>query len=138
VNQAGLLLAVLVLAATGLFFVLYLGVGGRRRMREWEARAVRTAATVVRYEIRVYKGNTYHCPVLQFVTGAGTEVSFEAEARRAPDPPVGGTVDVLYAPESPRDARLPGQGAMAPIFIAVVGAVFLIVAAGLAFGLLRR
>jgi uncharacterized protein DUF3592 len=137
-EQMGLLLAVLVLAGVGLFFLLYLGVGGRRRLQGWEARAARTAATVMRYETRTYKGNTYHCPVLRFTAGDGTEVVFEAEARRAQDPPVGGSVNVLYAPEDPRVARLPGQGRAGPIFIAVVGAVFLVVAAGLVLVLVRR
>lgn len=128
-EQLGFVLVIAVLGAVGLFFVLHLGVGTLRRLRAWEARAVRTTATVVRHGTRTYKNNVYHYPVVRFVTAAGEEVVFEADrARRSPDPATGQGLEVLYDPGQPKAARLPGQDRAGALFIAGVGAVFLCVA----------
>ena len=128
-EQLGLVLVIVVLGAVGLFFVLRLGLGTLRRLRAWEARAIRTTATVVRHETRTYKNNVYHYPVVRFVTAAGEEVVFEADrARRSPDPAMGRGLEVLYDPGQPKAARLPGQDRAGAFFIAGVGVVFLCVA----------
>jgi hypothetical protein len=135
----GLFGVALLLIGVGLFFVLYLGRGEMRRLRAWETRATRTMATVVRHEVRTYKGNTYHRPVARFVTPAGQEVVFEADlSPRVPDPPVGGPLEVLYDAEAPTVARLPGQGRAGAIFMAAVGALFVAVGGVMAIVLLTR
>lgn len=127
-DRVGFLLAIAALLVVGLFFVLYLGLGTLRRLRAWEARAVRIQATVVRHEIRTYKNNVYHCPVVRFVTPAAEEIVFEAQrTSRFPDPPVGGSLEVLYAPENPKAARLPGQDRAGALFMIGVGLVFVAV-----------
>ena len=128
-DRVGLLLTVAVLLVVGLFFVLHLGLGTLRRLRAWEARATHTPATVLRHEVRTYKGNVYHSPVVRFVTPAGEEVVFETQrASRHPDPAVGGSLEVLYAPENPQAARLPGQDRAGALFMIGVGLVFVVVA----------
>jgi hypothetical protein len=137
-DQLGLLLTITLLLAVGLFFVLHLGLGSWRRLRAWETRAVRTHATVLRHEVRTYKNNVYHQPVVRFVTAAGEGVVFEAQtSSRHPEPPVGGTLEVLYAPDAPTTARLPGQDRAGAIFMTAVGLVCLVVAIVLATMLLR-
>lgn len=137
-EKIGLAVTIFALVAVGLFFLLHLGAGALRRLRAWEARAVRTTATVVRHEARTYKGNTWHRPVARFVTPAGEEVVFEAErARRTPDPPAGYGLDVLYDPQKPTTARLPGQDRAGAFFMAGLGALFLAVAVVMAVALLR-
>jgi hypothetical protein len=138
-DRVGLLLTIGALLVVGLFFVLYLGVGTLRRVRAWEVRAVRTMATVVRHESRTYKNNVHHSPVVRFVTPAGAEVEFEAQrARRQPDPPVGGPLEVLYDPADPKVARLPGQDRAGAMFMIGVGALFVVVGIVLAAVLLAR
>jgi uncharacterized protein DUF3592 len=115
-----------VLVAVGLFFVLHLGLGSLRRLRAWEARAVRVTATVLRHETRTYKSNTYYHPVVRFVSPAGEKVVFEAERpRRSADPPVGYGLEVLYDPDRPSAARLPGQDRAGALFMIGVGVLFL-------------
>ena len=138
-STLGLLLAITVLLTVGLFFVLHLGLGSLRRLRAWEARATRTSALVVRHESRTYKGNTYHFPVVRFSTPAGVEIVFEAQrASRKPDPPVGGSLEVLYDPEAPTAARLPGQDRAGAFLMAGVGTVFLLVGTVMAGVVLGR
>ena len=111
----------------GSFFVLRLGLGSLRRLATWEAQAVRTTATVTRHEVRTYKGNDHYHPVVRFVTATGVEVVFEADQpRRSPDPPVGNGLEVLYDPQRPSAARLPGQDRTGAIFMTAVGTVFLV------------
>jgi hypothetical protein len=127
-EQAGLAATSVVLVALGLFFILYLGLGTLRRLRAWEARAVRTMATVVRHEVRTYKGNTYYSPVVRFAAPGGADIEFEAErARRSPDPMVGLPLEILYDPEDPSVARLPGQDRAGAWFVFAVGTIFLTV-----------
>ena len=138
-EQIGFVLTITALWAVGAFFVLHLGVGTLRRLRAWEARAIRTKATVVRHEARTYKGNTHHHPVVRFVTSAGEEVVFEADRpRRSPEPPPGGELEVLYDPQRPSAARLPGQDRVGALFMAGVGVVFLAVGIVMAVALLVR
>ena len=126
-ERIGLLVVVTALVAIGSFFVLHLGIGSLRRLRAWEAAAVRTTATVARHEVRTYKGNTYYFPVARFVTPGGEEVVFEADRpRRAPDPPAGYGLEVLYDPQKPSAARLPGQDRTGAVFMAAIGLVFLV------------
>jgi uncharacterized protein DUF3592 len=137
-ERIGFLIVIAVLGAVGVFFVLHLGLGSLRRQRAWEARAVRTTATVLRHETRVYKNNAYHHPVVRFVTPAGEEVVFEAaRPRRSPDPPAGYGLEVLYDPETPSNARLPGQDRAGALFIGGVGAVFLFVGIVMALAVFR-
>ncbi len=137
-QQLGFLVTIAALVGIGLFFLLYLGLGGLRRLEAWEARAVRSAATVVRHEVRSYKANTYHYPVVRYTTRSSVEVEAEvARPRRQPDPPVGGALDVLYDPAAPSAPRLPGQDRVGAVFMAVLGGVFLgigVVMAVLVFG----
>jgi uncharacterized protein DUF3592 len=138
-EQLGFLITITALVTTGVFFVTYLGLGSLRRLRAWEARAVRTKATVVRHEARTYKGNTHYHPVVRFVTPAGEEVVFEAERpRRSPEPPPGGELEVLYDPQTPSAARLPGQDRVGALFMTGVGVVFLVVGTFMAVALLVR
>jgi len=110
----------------GTLFVLRLGLGALRRLAAWEARAVQTTATVMHHEVRTYRGNNHHYPVVRFVTPAGVEVVFEADQpRRSPDPPVGYGMEVLYDPQRPSVARLPGQDRTGALFMTAVGVVFL-------------
>ena len=125
-EQLGFLLAIAALVGIGLFFLLHLGLGERRRLEAWERRAIRTAAAVVRHEVRSYKGNTYHSPVVRYRTRSGVEVEAEvARPRRRPDPAVGGTLDVLYDPAAPSAPRLPGQDRGGVVFMAVLGGILL-------------
>lgn len=127
-ERVGFLLTITVLGTVGVFFILYLGLGSLRRLRAWEARASRTTATVLRHETRTYKGNTYHHPIVRFVTPAGEEVVFEADRpRRSPEPPEGYGLEVLYDPQKPAAARLPGQDRAGALFMSGVGVVFLVV-----------
>ena len=110
----------------GTLFVLRLGLGALRRLAAWEARAVQTTATVMHHEVRTYRGNNHHYPVVRFVTPTGVEVVFEADhPRRSPDPPVGYGMEVLYDPQRPSVARLPGQDRTGALFMTAVGVVFL-------------
>lgn len=125
-EHLGFLLTIAALVGIGLFFVLYLGLGELRRLEEWEARAVRTQATVIRHEVRSYKGNTYHYPVVRYTTRTGAEAVAEvARARRRPDPPVGGVLAVLCDPAAPSAPRLPGQDRAGAIFMGVLGGIVL-------------
>ena len=127
-ERIGLLVVVTALLGIGSFFVLSLGLGTLRRLRAWEAAAVRTTATVERHEVRKYKGNSYYHPVARFVTPGGEEVVFEADRpRRTPDPAIGYGLEVLYDPQKPSVPRLPGQDRTAALFMTAVGAVLNIV-----------
>jgi hypothetical protein len=132
-EQVGFLVTIALLALVGSFFVLHLGVGGLRRLSAWESRAARAHGTVLRHEARTYKGNTNHRPVVRFVTPAGEEVVTSVERwRSAPEPPVGGTLELLFDPRQPQAARLPGQDRAGAWFMVGVGSVFLAVAVVLA------
>ena len=127
-ERLGFLVTIAALVGIGLFFVLYLGIGGWRRLNEWEARALRATATVVRHEVRSTRANVYHYPVVRFLARTGTEVVVEApRPSRRPDPPVGGELEVLYAPEQPSVVRLEGQDRAGAIFMGALGALFVAV-----------
>ncbi len=130
----GFLLAIAALVGIGLFFILYLGLGGLRRIESWEARAIRARATVIRHEARTHKANTWHYPVVRYTTRAGGESEAQLERpSRTPDPPVGGSIEVLYDAAAPAAARLPGQDRAGAIIMAVVGGIFLTVGVIMAF-----
>ena len=135
--MAGLLVAMVLLLGVGTFFVLRLGVGELRRLREWEARAARVRATVLRHEARTYKGNTHHRPVVRVATAGGEDVVVGLERwRSAPEPTVGSTLEVLHDPARPQTVRLPGQDRAGAWFMIVVGSVFVLGAAVVAAVLL--
>jgi hypothetical protein len=138
-DRIGLLLVATALLGIGTFFVLHLGLGSLRRLRAWEAGAVRTTATVTRHEARTYKGNTYYHPVARFVTPTGEEVVFEADRpRRGPEPPAGFGLEVLYDPQRPSAVRLPGQDRTGALFMTAVGVVFLVVGVTMAAAVWSR
>lgn len=133
VNAVGLVVAMMLLVGAGTFFVLRLGVGELRRLREWEARAARVSATVLRHEARTYKGHTHHRPVVRVSTAGGEEVVVGLERwRSAPEPTVGSTLEVLHDPARPQTLRLPGQDRAGAWFMIVVGSVFVLGSAVLA------
>jgi len=135
----GFLFAIAALVGIGLFFMTYLGLGGLRRIEDWEARAIRTSATVIRHETRTYKGNTYHYPVVRYTTRTGSDAEAQLELpRRSPDPPVGGSIEVLYDTAAPAAARLPGQDRAGAIIMAVVGGIFLAVGVIMAVAVFGR
>jgi hypothetical protein len=138
-EHLGFLLAIAALVAVGLFFLLYLGLGELRRLEEWETRAVRAEATVIRHEVRSYKGNTYHYPVVRYTTRTGAETVAEvARARRRPDPPVGGGLEVLYDRSAPSAPRLPGQDRAGAIFMGILGGILLAVGVAMAAAVFGR
>ncbi len=115
--------------------------------RGFLARAVSAQGTVVDLEASSSKDSdgratTYYRPIVQFVAANGERL--EVRSRTGSNPPSharGETVEVLYAPDEPRSARIRGffelwggaaiLGGIGGVFSAIGGGIF-------AFGALRR
>lgn len=118
-----------------LFVVIGIGlvVGGLRRYRAYRrflGRAVHVPGVVTGHDaVTVHSSDsgstTYWHPVLRFTTVDGRLVDTRALAgRRLQRPAVGERVEVLYDPQDPLRAGLPGASgtvaSLAPVFIGLV------------------
>ncbi len=80
-------------------------------------------------------GSITYTPVVAFIADSGANVSFASSFSSKPAAyDVGETVEVLYAPDDPNDARIKGFGSLwlGPLIMGVLGFVF----AGIGFGIL--
>jgi len=104
--------------------------------RNFIARAAKASGTVVELvEVRDSDGgsSTYK-PVVNFTATNGTTISFASSySSRPPAYSVGETVEVLYAPDDPNDARIDGFGSLwlGPVILGGIGMVFSAIGGGL-------
>jgi hypothetical protein len=104
--------------------------------RKFIATAARGPGKVV--ELREVRdtddGSITYKPVVTFTSPGGTSVTFESSfSSRPPAYSVGETVDVLFAPDDPSDARINGFGSLwfGPLILSILGAVFAAVGGGI-------
>ncbi len=109
--------------------------------RRFIASADRSTGTVVELiQVRDKDdGSVTYKPVVEYTSKRGQRITFTSSfSSNPPSYSVGESVDVLYAPDEPNDARIDGFGSLwlGPLILSLIGAVF--AAIGLAIVLTSR
>ena len=95
--------------------------------RKFVSTATKTKGTVIRLDARQgSKGGTVYLPIFEFRTLDGQVFTVAHDsAQKPPQYTVGQSIDVLYIPENPQDAKISGSTNlyMLPIILAAVGVV---------------
>lgn len=95
--------------------------------RKFVNAATKTKGTVIRLDPREgSKGGTIYLPIFEFRTLDGQVITVAHDSAQKPAQyKVGQSIDVLYNPENPQDAKISGSTNlyMLPVIFAVVGVV---------------
>ena len=95
--------------------------------RKFVSAATKTKGTVIRLDPRQgSKGGTVYLPIFEFRTVDGQVMTVAHDsAQKPPQYKVGQSIDVLYNPENPQDAKISGSTNLylLPVILAVVGVV---------------